>query len=170
MMLRLLRFHKTISLLTTAWLVAMSVSSGIAAACEPQVIGLRPILWSGGARCPEVEVVVGEGRRIRLEREREWCEFEVKNENAREEVTVESLQAGYQPGGECERILCLETIRPPREECEARRTRLVRGRSCFVRLEYFVRPRRPPERAAFRVLTKSARNLPGRAEVGLYLE
>lgn len=109
------------------------------AGAETQNIKMIPILWSGEGVCPEKE---GEVRFIATGT---WCEFEVKNENKNEKVTVLAKAFKY-PGGEpgCEelKVVCVGYKEEARAtECKPNVPLAPKGGNCFVRIEYKKQPK-----------------------------
>jgi hypothetical protein len=157
------------SLLLSAQLVP-SVALACEGTAEEQRISLTPIESGERNRPSGTRTCENARREVVFTIVEQWCEYEVKNNNAREEVTVEVLEAGYERGGECERLLCLGTLVPIRRPlCEAGRTRLVITRECYISVEYLRKPR-ARERALFRVRTRSTGNQTAEPTARLILE
>jgi hypothetical protein len=120
-----------------------------AALAEPQKISIKNFAWSGGGTCPEKEgkisfTVLGQ-----------WCEVEIKNENAIEAVLVEKEQLKVFTGCILMGGLCISTKVPANKpECEEKKTKLAAGKACFNKLEYAKKPA-GIEEVGYRVETKS---------------
>lgn len=119
---------------------------------EPQKITMTPIeCFENGAKEVEFFAV------------KQFCEYQVKNGNALEEVTVEGVEVGLFKG--CEEVLCLVKKITVGKECsEALKTKLPAGGSCFVAIEYSKKPAKA-EKTKLRVETKSVNGAVARPEV-----
>jgi hypothetical protein len=114
-----------------------SIGPGIAIACEggePQVISVKPIVWSGGGECPIKEA------RVHFTIVGQWCEYAIKNENLVEKVNVQLTELGFElgcfgGGGNCVGI----TPAGKAPECEKGLKLAVAG-ECYDRLEYLKKP------------------------------
>jgi hypothetical protein len=124
-------------------LALASIGPSVAIACEgggaePQKISLNPIEWSGeGKKCP----LDGKGR-VEFTKVNQWCEYEVKNENAVEQVKVKFVGIASEPpcefgGG----VFCFGFKAPKEKECQEGKTTLTAGGGkCFARVEYLKKP------------------------------
>jgi hypothetical protein len=148
--------RRALALSLASCLALVSIGPSVAIACEgggeTQKVSLKPIAWGGGGACPEKEgkvhfTVVGQ-----------WCEYEVKNGNAVETVTIEegvlTFETACTFGGG---VFCLSiktSAKTP--ECKHGLVLAVSG-ECYSALEYIKKPASKSE-TAFRVKTESAPN------------
>jgi len=136
-------------------LALASVGPSVAIACEgggeePQNISLKPIVWSGGGACPEKE------GKVHFTVVKQWCEYEVKNENEKENVTLENSGQTQELGCVFLEALCLEGRAAAKEpECKKGGELAAKGGKCYAALEYFKKPAGPEEMGSW-VKTKSA--------------
>jgi hypothetical protein len=133
-----LRLASTATVCVVVYIIGGLFAPTIALACEgsgeekAQLIRITPIAWNGRVeRCAE------KGSDVNFSSLRQRCEYEVKNENAAEEVTVErDGPIRFSLGGECETLKCVvfqNTERAP--ECRTG-VRLRRTEKCYALLEY----------------------------------
>jgi hypothetical protein len=141
-------------------LALASVGPSVAVACEgsgeEQRISITNFAWSGGGRCPE------EARKVVFTALRQWCEYEVKNANAAEEVKITELGQRFSAACEERGVLCLGFKLPANEpECKRNLRLAAKGGKCYSRLEY-IKEATESTQMGFFVATLSA---PGNLEV-----
>jgi hypothetical protein len=144
---------------------------GVTVACgcggpETQNITMKPVLWSGTGACPEKE------GQVHFTVTGKWCEFEVKNENKAEKVTVLAKAFNF-PGGEpgCKElgVECVGYKGSRATECKTNVTLAAKGGTCYTRVEYEKKPGITVKVKTF-VTTESENNAPGQAEGKLLVE
>jgi hypothetical protein len=154
--------------------VALSVAQllpGIALACEgggteAQLIVIKPFAEGevGGLKVPCHENAVPE---VEYQAPTKFCEFEVKNENMTEEVTIRGEETNLPIGSECAEKACLgfTPVEGGRTQCVVNMTKLAAlGGACYSRIEYKNKPGKS-RKAGFDVITKSSGGATGSAEV-----
>jgi hypothetical protein len=132
-------------------------------AAEPQKISIKPIEWGEGAnakkeKCPE------KGGKVEFTKIGQWCEYEVKNENAKEKVEIETEVFGTKP--ECEGFaggaLCIDVRVPTANnpECNIKVKLAPKGGPCYRTVEYMNKPKPPAVESEtyLRIETKSENN------------
>jgi hypothetical protein len=150
---------RRIAMVVASLLLAALLISG-AAQAEPQKISIKNLLWSGGGKCPEKE------EKIFFDVVGKWCEVEIKNENASEEVLIEKEQIKVFPGCNLTEGLCVFTKVPfSTPECQEKITKLTAGKACFNRLIYLVKPA-SLEEVGYHVETQS---IPGKTNSAVEL-
>ncbi len=96
---------------------------------------LRPIVWSGGGECP-----LKEGQ-VHFAALSKWCEYELKNENATEEIKIDSSEVNLK-SMECAEKLCvgfIKGVEAGQTECGTG-LKLAAGKACRIRIEYQHKP------------------------------
>jgi hypothetical protein len=131
---------------------------------EAQKISIAPVESNeGNKKCPKENAAhdaVFETLKV------DWCEYEVKNKNAKEAVTLVAFEVGALPACEFgKKVYCIGFRKAAGKQCtvEPVRTRLLAGGNCFLALEYENAPKPPAteEETKFRVKTKSAGGVVG---------
>jgi hypothetical protein len=136
------------SLLISAQLLP-SLALGCEGVAEVQKLSIKPIesgtggVASGKGSCPKVLL---KPTVVLFKNLTEWCEYEVKNENAVEKVILEP-KPGIVPKGECEFaneeycIGFLNKVPVGKNECKKGTVLPVGiGNQCYVRVEYEKKP------------------------------
>jgi hypothetical protein len=123
-------------------LTLATIGPSVAFACEgggeePQHISIDPSQWNEGEGCPENAAKT----KVVFTAVLQWCQYEVENNNAVEEVTIESIKLLFQPacefgGGK----VCLGFKVATEKECNAGVKLVAGGGKCFVKLEYLKKP------------------------------
>jgi hypothetical protein len=166
-MMRYLARTNRIAIFVTCLLLLAYFAPSVALACEgagEEVKGaltLKPQEWGEGARglaedCPlkpsTAIVVFGKVGK--------WCEYELRNGSAGEEVTIERVEIFDEtpPGCESEREVCAGIIRPLGTQC-LRGNRLRAPGTCFISVEYKREPTRRPQQTKLLIEWKG-RGLP----------
>jgi hypothetical protein len=108
-MIRYLASARRIAIFIVALLLSAQLAPTAALACEgaaeEQKITLKPVEWGkeGEAKkekCPEKEEAAE--KLVHFTVVGQWCEYEVKNENAKEKVTLETVALEPNTPKECE--------------------------------------------------------------------